>query len=249
MWSFGAFCDEFYVHSRLYLKLDLVPTRESALHFFERLRKAFPKLNRLRRRDDGSLMVDEDDNNRPDRRYVRIDPHALKFGYHNPPNLAAVQQLQGLVLEQAPAHLSLSELDYDYAEVVFGFDLEYRGNHDELVAETLLAEHPLINALTGDGQTVIDCQPFVGVALSDDCETQVYMEIKGRTSTFEIRSNEFEPQALSVYVTVRRYWAGIEERPLAEVYDEMLRIGESFASERVLPHVVKPLADAIASRR
>ena len=58
MWSFGAFCDEFYVNTRLYLKLDLAPSRETVLHFMEQIRRAFPRLTRLRRRDDDGLVLD-----------------------------------------------------------------------------------------------------------------------------------------------------------------------------------------------
>ena len=51
----GAQCDEFYTSSRLFLKLDLTLERETVLHFFERVRREYPTLNRFRRREDGSL--------------------------------------------------------------------------------------------------------------------------------------------------------------------------------------------------
>jgi hypothetical protein len=133
-------------------------------------------------------------------------------------------------------------------DVVFNFDLEYRGNHDELVAETLFADHPLLRALTNDGQQVIDCQPFFGVTLGPDCDKQVYIELKGRTSTFEIRAGEYEPAPLTVQLTARRYWGFGQLPPLVEVHRELLGIAEQYADERVVPHVIKPLAAAIANR-
>lgn len=249
MWSFGAFCDEFYVNTRLYLKLDLDPSRETLLHFLEQIRRAFPRMTRLRRRDDNGLVLDEENREGRDRRFVRIDVNALRFGSFQPTDAEAVESFASMVLRQAPYHLSLSDLDYDYMEVVFGFDLEYRGNHDELVAETLFPEHPLLSALTGEDQRVIDCQPFFGSALSADCQRQVYLEIKGRTSTYEIRTAEYEPTPLSVYLTARQYWGFAGDRDLFSVHQELLALGEQYAAECAVPHVVQPLATAIASRR
>ena len=250
MWSFGALCDEFYVNSRLYFKLELDPSRDSLLHFFEQIRRAFPQLSRLRRRDDGTLLLEEEEE--PDgegRYYVRLDANALKFGCHSPSDAEQVDRLAKVVLTQAPYQLSLSDLDYYYMEFVYTFDLEYRGNHDELVADTLFADHPLMTTLVGEGQRVIDCQPFLGVTLTPDCEKQLYMEIKGRTSSHEVRSGDYEPAPLSVYVTVRRYWSRGGPTELPEAHHELVVLGEQMAAERVVPHVIQPLIAAIASRR
>jgi hypothetical protein len=249
MWSFGAFCDEFYVNTRLFLKLDLAPSRETLLHFMEQIRRAFPRMTRLKRRDDESLVLDEEGREGHERRFVRIDTNALRFGNFRPPDLDAVGNFATMILRQAPHHLSLSDLDYDYMEVAFGFDLEYRGNHDELVADTLFADHPLLAVLTRDGQGIIDCQPFFGIKLTDDCEKQVYLEVKGRTSTYEIRTGEFEATPLSVYLTARRYWGFAGDKELMAVHRELLETGERYAAECAVPHLVQPLAAAIASRR
>jgi hypothetical protein len=249
MWSFGVFCDEFYVNTRLYLKLDLDPSRETLLHFMEQIRRAFPRMSRLRRRDDGGLVLDEANREGQDRRFVRIDASALRFGNFHPSDADAVSGFANMILRQAPHHLSLSELDYDYMEVAFGFDLEYRGNHDELVAETLFSDHPLLCALTSEEEHVIDCQPFFGVKLTDDCEKQIYLEVKGRTSTYEIRTGEYESTALSVYLTARRYWGFAADSDLMSVHRDLLMTGEQYAADCAVPHVVQPLAAAIASRR
>ena len=250
MWSLGAFCDEFSVTTRLYLKLDMDPSREAILHYFEQLRRAFPRLGRLRRRDDGALMLDEETAEGEGRRYVRIDAAALKFGFNSPSSAEAYAAFAEAVLKPAPAQLSLSDLDYDQMEVVLAFDLEYRGNHDELVAEAFFADHPLYTLMSGAGRNIIDCQPFWGVTLSESCDTQAFLEIKGRTTTFEVRSGEYEAAPLTVYLTTRRYWnASSGTQELATVQKELLTAAENIASRRVVPHVVKPLAAAIASRR
>lgn len=248
MWSFNALCDEFYVNSRLFLKLELDPSREALMQYFEQVRRALPTLSHLRRRDDGGLVLEEPDPGSRTRRMVRLEPGALRFAAYNPADAHSVTRFAERVLGPAPAFLSLSELDYDYMELAFGFDLEYRGNHDQLVADTLFADSPLVAALAGKDARVIDCQPFWGVALGEECETQVFVEIKGRTSTFEVRSGDFEGAPLSVYVTARRY-RGAAPMDLVQTHRELLALTERFAAERVVPHVIQPLAAAIAGGR
>jgi hypothetical protein len=249
MWSFAALCDEFHVSSRLYFKLDLTPSRESLLHFFDRMRLQYPNMTRMRRRDDGGLVLDEDAADVEGRRLLRVDRAALKFGYYGPSGVDAVLEYGAMVLSQAPAHLTLSTLDMDYMEVAYTFDLEYRGNHDELVAETLFADHPLYAAFAGEGQRFIDCQPFLGIALGDECDLQAYLEIRGRTSTAEVRSGEYEASPLSVCLAMRRYAGSASFHDLTATFRELLLRGEALVMERAVPHVVQPLAAAIASRR
>lgn len=249
MWSFPALCDDFSVTTRLFLKLNLDASRETVLHFFDRVRRAYPRLTRLRRRDEGGLVLTGDEDADHVRRWVRLDAAALKFGQTSPPGRAQVQQFGELILSQAPPHLSLSELDYDYMDVVFEFGLEYRGNHDELVADTLFPGHKLVKALTADGARIMDCQPLFGLALSEDCDSQAYVEIKGRTTTYELRSGEYEASQLGVVLTLRRYWGFGSPPPAADVYRELLGLGESWAEERVVPNIVQPLAAAIGNTR
>jgi hypothetical protein len=246
---FSALCDDFYTSTRLFLKLGLAPSRETVLHFFDALKREFPTLRKLRRRDDGGLVLEEDANEEGARRWIRLEEGALRFGSYNPPDIRAARRLGERVLELAPFHLTLSELDYDHLEVVYGFDLEYRGNHDQLVADTLWRDHPL-SALLGDDTVhhAIDCQPFIGMALTEDCDVQAYVEIKGRTSTFEVRTGRYESQPLTVYLTLRRYFGFGEPESLIESHDRLTSLAQEWAAERVVPLIVNPLAQAIASQ-
>jgi hypothetical protein len=250
--SFGAHCDEFYVGGRLFLKLDLLPERETVLHFFERVGREYPSLRRMRRRDERSVILEDsapDDDCAESRRWLRLDPQSVRFGYCEPPGRKACRQFGRFILEQAPAHLTLSELDIDRLDIVYCFDMEYRGNHDRLVAETLFADHPLASFVMGDEAAhTIDCQPYFGIALSPACDVQAYVEVKGRTSTYELRTGEFEPQMLSVQLTVRRYWGFSPAIELAQALDELMDAADELATRRVVPLVVNPLAQAIASR-
>ena len=112
--SLGAQCDECYTSSRLFLKLDLSLERETVLHFFDRVRREYPGMRRFRRREDGTLILEEGDADASEaesRRWIRLEPGSLRFGYFAPPSREAYRTFSRFLLEQAPFHLTLSELD------------------------------------------------------------------------------------------------------------------------------------------
>ncbi len=244
----GAVCDDFYVNCRLFLKLDMPLERETVLHFFERIRKEYPDLRRMRRHDERCLVLEEEPGEDGRRRWIRLDPNSLRFGMFSPPDLETVARFAHLILTQAPYHLTFSDLDYDHLELVFGFDLEYRGNHDELIAETFWGGGAG-GCLLGDGTAhVIDAQPYFGIALTPDCDLQAYVEVKSRTSTYEIRSDSYEGEPISVFLTTRKYWGINEPGSLTDAMRALLHVGDELATEKIVPHFVNPLAAAIASR-
>ena len=245
----GAVCDEFFVSSRLFLRMEMGLERETVLHFFDRIRKEYPNLRKLRRRDDGCVVLEEEAGARASRRWIRLDRGSLRFGHFSPENADEVRRFGELILTQAPYHLSFSEIDFDHLEVVYGFDLEYRGNHDQLVAETLWGEHAATSFLFGEQAAhIIDAQPYFGISISPECDVQAYVEVKSRTTTYEVRSGNFENEPISVLLTARRYW-GLEDPPtLVTALHQLFEIADEQATERVVPHFVNALASAIASR-
>lgn len=245
----GTVCDDFYVTSRLFLKLEMDLDRETVLHFFDRIRKEYPSLCKLRTRDGGTLVLEEEADDRGCRRWLRLDRSSLRFGHFGPPDIDDVRKFGDLILTQAPYHLTFSDIDFDHLELNYGFDLEYRGNHDQLVAETLLGEQAASRFLFGeDAVHVIDVQPYFGIALTPGCDMQAYVEVKSRTTTFEVRNTAFETQPISVFLTVRKYW-GIDHSPsLADALSALFDAADEQATDMVVPHFVNPLAVAIASR-
>ena len=248
--AFDAACDDFYVSSRLFLKLDMSLERETVLSFFDRIRKELPMLTKFRRREDGCLILEEEERvESPARRWVRLEPGSLRFGHFGASDSSTVRRMAEVILEHAPYHLTFSELDFDHLEVVYGFDLEYRGNHDQMVAETFYADHPLAGfVLADEARHTIDAQPYLGIALTSDCDLQAYVEIKSRTSTFEVRTGEYQSEPISVYLTVRRYWGVSRAGTPLQVQRRLFDIADELAGARVVPTFVTPLAQAIASR-
>ena len=109
----GALCDDFFVSCRLYLRLDVALERETVLHFFDRMRKEYPGLTKLRRREGGGLVLEEDVDEAQGRRWIRLDPGSLRFGMYTPQTLEQVRRFGELVLTQAPYYLTFSEIDLE----------------------------------------------------------------------------------------------------------------------------------------
>ena len=246
----GAVCDAFYVNCRLFLKLDLPLERETVLHFFDRVRKEYPGLRKLRRRDAHCLFLEEEPDPQGSRRWLRLDMSSLRFGQFAPPDMEGIRRYGDMIVTQAPFHLTFNDLDYDYLEVIYGFDLEYRGNHDQLVAETFMSgDQAAAGFLLGDStKHIVDAQPYYGIALSPECDLQAYVEVKSRTTTFEVRGETFEPAPISIFLTTRKYWA-IEEPPsLSDALRVLFDHADELATDKIVPHFVNPLGAAIASR-
>ncbi len=245
----GAVCDEFYVNCRLFLKLDMNLDREAVLHFFDRIRKEYPSLRKLRRREAGTITLENEADEHGSRLWIRLDQNSLRFGHFAPNDMSVVRRFGDLILTQAPYHLTFSDLVYDHLEVIYGFDLQYRGNHDQLVAETMWGDHAATGFLFGDqAAQVIDAQPYFGIALTPECDLQAYVEVKSRTSTYEVCTGAFESEPISVFLTARKYWGAVGPVSPAESLKALFEVADELAIQKVVPNFVNPLAAAIASR-
>jgi hypothetical protein len=232
---------------RLNLKLELTYARETVLHFFDQVRKAFPQMSALHRHEDEALMLDEG-RDRESYRWLRLEKECIRFGHFNPESMDEVHRLAEFILEHAPYHLSISEIDLDSLEVTYGFDLEYDGNHDEIVADALLSDHPL-GGLLDAGVAPIEFQPNFGITLDSDCSEQAYFEVKARTSAYSVRTGEFDKEPLSIYVIVRKYWGYGPIDGLQTQYTKLSATTEELADAKAIELLLNPLAKAIASRR
>ena len=95
--GYGAVCDDFYVSSRLFLKLEMSLEPEAVLHFFDRIRKEYPTLRKLRRREASSFTLEDEADEHGSRRWMRLDASSLRFGHFAPPDLDAVRRFGGFL--------------------------------------------------------------------------------------------------------------------------------------------------------
>jgi hypothetical protein len=139
---FASFCDDFYVNMRLGSQLSLPHSRETVLHYFERVQKEFPEMSRFRKAENGDLSIEEDRTG-SSYRWLTLESKRVASGHVNPTSVTDALKIHQLQLQLAPFHLGISPIEIDYLDVLFGFDLAFTGNHDEIVTESLLGDSPL----------------------------------------------------------------------------------------------------------
>jgi hypothetical protein len=244
---FSSFCDDFYINMRLGSQLNLPHQRETLLHFFERVQKQIPSMTRFRKTDSGELNLEEDRSNAA-YRWLSVEAKRLSCGFVNPPDIATAIELHNFILQLAPYHLGISPVEIDYLDVLFGFDLSFSGNHDEIISESLLADSPLHCLAEENGAKAVDVQPTVTFALSDDCRFQARLDIVTRTNMYQVRTGDYSDDVISVYLILRRYWGDRPKQSLENVFGDMTARAESIAGKHVVSRILRPISSAIASR-
>lgn len=245
--EYNSICDDFYVNLRLGTQMTLPHQRETLLHFFEQIQKAFPEMTRFRRNDAGDYTLEED-RDKESYHWLSIEPSKIACGHVNPPSIEEALKLHRTVVEHAPYALGLSMVEIDHMDVLFGFDLEYAGNHDEIVAESLYRDSPLFGLFDERGTKAIDVQPTMTVALSEDCRLQARVDVVTRTSSYQVRTGEFSREMISVYLVIRRYWGDRIKQPMGDLLTMLAEKAEHLANKFVIPQVVRPIRTAIGTR-
>ena len=153
------------------------------------------------------------------------------------------------VLELAPYHLDLSPLDCEALDVLFAFDFTFNGNHDEVVAEALGVNTTLENLVQVQGTKVINYEPSLMLSLDETCRLQCRLSIETRTNAYQIRTGQFPEAPISVYFTIRQYWGRQPFKTLVESYQNQRGICQELVDSHVLPAVIRPLAQTIATKQ
>jgi len=244
---FASVCDDFYVNMRLATQLSLPHNRETVLHFFERVQRQFPEMSRFRKYDNGDLSIEENRDN-DSYRWVTLESRRLCAGHVNPESLDESLKLHGLLLQQAPYELGLSPVEVDYLDILFGFDLSFRGNHDEIISESLLGESPLNCLMEEQGAKAVDIQPSITVALSEDCRLQGRIDVVTRTNSYQVRTGDYSDDVISVYLIVRRYWGDRPKEGFEKVFGQLVERAERLCNNHIVPRILRPISSAIASR-
>ncbi|MGA2067617.1 MAG: hypothetical protein ABSG86_21805 [Thermoguttaceae bacterium] len=244
---FDSLCDDFYVNMNLGTEMELPASRETVLHFFERIQKTYPTMRNFYCRDRGDFVLEEDKDG-GGYRWCTIEPRRVCSGQVNPESIDEAIRQHELVLELAPYMLSLSPLDCEALDLLYGFDFTYRGNHNELVAEALGVNPALERILETPGATVINCEPSLTIALDEECRLQFRVSIETRTNAYQIRTGEYPEEQVSVYVTARQYGSLAAEKTFIESLHQLRQICETMVEQHVIEHVLRPLARTIAMK-
>lgn len=241
--SYSALCSDFYVNLKIALKLDLPTGRDTVLHLFDRVRRELPQMDRFKRYDD-ELALESDDSQRS-YAWVALRRTSVRSGWVNPDSFDEAYRLHRLMLDLVPYFLSISPLDIDHLELVFGFDFEPPSipiNRDAVVFNALLADSPLAALVDPVNETIVEAQPFLGIGLDPEGLFQAFVEVKTRSKPGDHAIGRLGGDPLSVYLSVRRI-GGL--RTLEECGTVLTKLGnhaEHLADNRVVPHIVTPIA-------
>lgn len=241
--SYRALCSDFYVNQKVAVRMELPRTRETVLDLFERVRRQFPSMSNFRRYRE-ELALESPQVEFP-HRWLAIRANSMRSGVVNPSTMEEGYALHKHLLEMAPAYLSISPLDVEYVELLYGFDLSASGNHDAIVLDALIPGSPLSALLDIPGATPLDCQPMVGLTLSGG-DFEVYFEVKTRAAERE-RGLEGHGDPISIYLTLRKFGALGDTKELPSIFEQLARQGEELVENRVVPGMLVPIREAIAS--
>jgi hypothetical protein len=242
---YSSLCDDFYVNMNLSTEMELPANRETILHFFERIRKTYPTMRNFYCRERGDFVLEEDKDHGA-YRWCTIEPRRVCSGHVNPETIEDALAQHRLVLELAPYSLSVSPLDCEALDLLYGFDFTYRGNHNQLVAEALGINPALEKLLDISGSTVINQEPSLTIALDEECRLQCRVSVETRTNAYQIRTNDYPEEQLSVYVTARQYGSLAPDRNFAETLDRLSEICQEVLDNHVIENVLRPLARTIS---
>jgi len=121
MTPYASLADDFYVNMNLATEMELPSQRETILHFFECVQKKYPVMRKFYCRDKRDFVLEEDkDQGRY--RWAAVESKRLCSGQVNPSSLDSVLDQHRLVVDLAPALLSVSPLDCEALDLLFGFD-------------------------------------------------------------------------------------------------------------------------------
>jgi hypothetical protein len=244
---YSSLSDDFYVNMNLSTEMDLPSNRESILQYFERLQKNYPTMRNFYCREKGDFILEED-KEQGHYRWSTVEQRRLCSGHVNPASIEEALEQHKLVLELAPYMLSLSTIDCEAIDLLFGFDFTYRGNHNQLVADALGIHPSLERMLDIPGASIVNYEPTITLALDEDCRMQCRLNIETRTNAYQVRTGEFPEEQLSVYVTARRYGGLAAGTNFVQTLASLSRVCYEMVDHYVADNILRPLARTIATK-
>ena len=129
---------------------------------------------------------------------------------------------------------------------MIGFDFSYRGNQNELIAEALGVCPAFEKLSTMPGATFIGNEPSLTLALDPECRMQCRVNVETRTNAYQIRTQDFQEEQVSVYVTARQYGSLSPDTTYVAAIERLARLAQEVVDGYVVTSVLEPLARAIS---
>jgi hypothetical protein len=238
-------CDDYYLNLNLATELELPSSRETILCYFEQLQKKFPTMHRFYSRDKRDFVLEEDKSS-GSYRWSTVETKRICSGYVNPPTAEAALDQHRFVLDTIPYTLSISPLECEALDMLYGFDFNYRGNHNVLVSEALGICQGYEKLLDIPGSRLLNYEPIITLTLDEECRTQVRLSIETRNSLAQIRSGEYGEEQISVFFTLRSYGSLRPGMTFIDTFNRLATQAQEIVHEQIIPNVLQPLARTIA---
>ncbi|TWT93883.1 hypothetical protein [Stieleria varia] len=247
MSDYGAFSDDYYLNMNLATEMELPQSRESVLHYFEQVRRRYPTMQNFYSREKSEFVLEEE-KDQGAYRWVSIEQKRLNSGAVNPETYESAVDQHRMVLELIPYELSITPLDCESLSVMLGFDFNFRGNHNEVLAEALGMTPALEKFSQSPYFKLLSHEPILQFALDEDCRTQCRVSFESRTTAYQVRTGEYGDDQLSVYLTVRRYDSLAADESFATEFDRLSALCRDLVDEYLVGNVLRPLQQAISLR-
>ncbi len=245
MHRYESLSDDFYCNLHLQTELDLPQQRDTLLHFFEMAQRRYPTMRQLYTRERNEIVLEED-KEAGGFRWIAVEPKRVCSGTVNPPSIEAALEQHEQVLELVPHTLSVSKLDVESMSLTFGFDYVHRGNHNQLLADTL-GMPTALEGLCPNGTTqLLGYEPSIQFTLDEGCATQVRLNFESRTTGFQLRTGEFGEEQLSVYLTIRRFDSLGPDENFVDEMKRLTEVGFELLDTHVVDNVLRPLQQAVS---
>jgi hypothetical protein len=245
MCGYGMLSDDFYVNMHLNTEMELPQNRETVLHYFEQIQKHYPTMRNFYSRDRGEYVLEED-KDQGSYRWATVELRRICSGQVNPASLDEALAQHARLLDLAPFALSVSRLDCESLNLMFGFDYTYRGNHNQLLVEALGVSPGLERLTEIPGASVICHEPMLQLALDEDCRLQCRLSVETRTTAYHVRTGEYPEEQLSVYLTARRYGSLDTGESYTQAMHRLSQVCSELIDQHIADHVLRPLQEAIA---
>jgi len=244
---FNTAVDDFHVNLNINTELEIGCSNEAVFHYFEMFQRGFPDLTRFEAHESPEwIRVFEGDREQPSYRWLTVEKLRVASGHTNPGTLDEAYALHRKVLDLAPTALSISLLNVKAIDLMFCFDMSCEGSHDEVVARAL-APTSFERLADGPESRIINFEPNITFAVDESCNTQCRLSVETQTTVPQMVAGRLDENQFSVLFTVRQYWTP-QDRDFLAAFDRLCTLGERLVDRKVIPHVIKPLAEAIASR-
>jgi hypothetical protein len=246
--DFRNAADDFFVNLSLQTTLALPDSRETILHFCEAVRKEFPEMTSFYQRETGEFVL-EGDRESGSYLWMELQARRLSAGYFNPAEPQNAYRLHRWLLDRCVYYLGISGIDVECLDILFGFNLDFMGNRDAIVADALLGGSALGAVLAGGSipGKALECEPSIVLALDEECCMQARLSLETRSSSYQVRTGKFEDEPISVYLTLRRYPSAGKVINLQESFAAQCETIEDLTGRLIIPNIIQPIASAIAS--